>query len=226
MTDHPILMSAPMVRALLREIEQPGSGKTMTRRPAWGAEIECPKCEGLGVVPEIHDGGAEPPCHPCRGSGTLRKPTIWQKVRPGDRRWVRENHAFVGGGDPGLMLCEADWRETAEKHGCENAYTRPKWTPNIHMFKEHSRITLVVTATRMERVQAISEADARAEGVRSIYGEPFRPDSPMTDRRRFQLLWDTLHPKPSHRWEDNPECVAVSFVPHLCNIDTMNIPRD
>ena len=32
MTDVPILFSAPMVRALLREIAEPGTGKTETRR--------------------------------------------------------------------------------------------------------------------------------------------------------------------------------------------------
>lgn len=32
MTDHPILFNAPMIRAILREIEAPGTGKTQTRR--------------------------------------------------------------------------------------------------------------------------------------------------------------------------------------------------
>ncbi len=32
MADRPILFSAPMIRAILREIEQPGTGKTQTRR--------------------------------------------------------------------------------------------------------------------------------------------------------------------------------------------------
>lgn len=32
MTNQPILMSAPIVRAWLQEIERPGTGKTQTRR--------------------------------------------------------------------------------------------------------------------------------------------------------------------------------------------------
>lgn len=32
MTDRPILFSAPMVRAIIREIENPGAGKNQTRR--------------------------------------------------------------------------------------------------------------------------------------------------------------------------------------------------
>ena len=32
MTDRPVIMSAPMVRAILREINAPGTGKNMTRR--------------------------------------------------------------------------------------------------------------------------------------------------------------------------------------------------
>ena len=34
MGDKPILFTGPMVRAILREIEAPGTGKTQTRRVA------------------------------------------------------------------------------------------------------------------------------------------------------------------------------------------------
>ncbi len=48
MTDRPILFSAPMVKAIMREIKRPGSGKTQTRRML--------KCTVMGL-PEPEFGG-------------------------------------------------------------------------------------------------------------------------------------------------------------------------
>lgn len=236
MTDRPILIPAPMVRALLLEIKAPGSGKTQTRRLAW-REAKCPA--------HLHDDPSDP---------TYPAPTIWQKVKPGDRLWCRENHAFVGGGDPGLLLCEADWREAAERLGCENIPDKhPRWTPCIHMPRRFSRLTLIVTATKMERVQEISEADAIAEGLRAQAGDGRGPgagykwngigyeggypgcfhtpgwarrcsceiNGPSPAQCAYGDLWQSLHSKPGARWDDNPEVVALTFTVHQQNIDVI-----
>lgn len=204
MSDRPILMSAPMVRALL------DGRKTQTRRLAWDLRLM-----------HSHRKDRWFP----KSKQTIATP--WQSVEPGDRLWVRENHAFVGGGDPGLMLCEADWRETAEKLGCENIPDKhPRWTPCIHMFKKHSRITLVVTATKMERVQEISEDDAVAESCKA-HGRGLCTENPddyfgcYSAKTDFGNLWQSLHTKPGARWENNPEVVALTFDVHKRNIDTM-----
>jgi hypothetical protein len=54
-----------------------------------------------------------------------------------------------------------------------------RWFPSIHMPKWASRLRLCVLSVRCERVNAISEADARAEGV--------------ADVAAFGALWDSLY---------------------------------
>lgn len=203
MTDRPILMSAPMVRALLREIEQPGSGKTQTRRLAWQMKYT--------DQPEWQSGMTEP------------KPTIWQSVKPGDRLWVRETWGEVHStsspaGNPidGYVL----YRETdLEPEGWRSETFR--WCRSIHMPRWASRLTLLVTATKMERVQMISNEDCWAEGIepRAVRRRSKYDDTPHPLRQDFEGLWQSLHTKPGARWEDNPEVVAITFRPVLENID-------
>lgn len=195
MTDRPIIFSAPMVRALL------DGRKTMTRRLAWKWEKR---------------GGDH-------GHGNLRGPASpWQAAKPGDRLWVREawwTHCTFDATAP------ADLRSAAEAIGhdvpiwfADDDTARPwgKARPSIHMPRWASRITLTVTAVRVERLQDISEADAMAEGW----------PGPTTDigcpiaapRAWFNSLWDTLHPRP-YGWADNPEVVALTFDVVRRNID-------
>jgi hypothetical protein len=101
-----------------------------------------------------------------------------------------------------------------------------------------SRLSLIVTATKVERLQAISEADARAEGIFWDFSrDPFARGPGAchygtsaldtangrrgfnTARGAFQELWNRLHG--TGAWDANPEVVAMTFTVHRCNIDAM-----
>lgn len=142
----------------------------------------------------------------------------WSIGQRDQRVWVRENHAFVGGSDPGHFLCEADWREQCAVLGLENCDARPRWTPSIHMPRRCSRLTLAVTDVRVQRLQAISEADAITEGMPM----PTRLPCGAMDRDPrddFAELWNALHGDDA--WDANPWVVAITFTVHHRNIDAM-----
>lgn len=159
MTEHPILFSGPLVRAIL------DGRKTQTRRL-----VRQPPDSGLVPWP-CHYGrtgwawGDDHACH-CR---PLRCPF----GAPRDRLWVRETWRPLWGpddqivcnyaldqGEPGtcrVVSPPADWHyPDAAKRG---------FVPSIHMPRWASRLTLEVTDIRVERLQAITEEDARAEGA-------------------------------------------------------------
>jgi hypothetical protein len=98
-----------------------------------------------------------------------------------------------------------------------------KGVPSIHMPRWASRLTLLVTDVRVQRVAEISEADARAEGLEWVaptYGVSGLAASWSGDpRESFRALWNSLHTKPGERWEDNPWVCAVSFTVRHGNID-------
>lgn len=66
-----------------------------------------------------------------------------------------------------------------------------KWKPSIHMPKEAARIWLKVTDVRVERLQEITEVQAKAEGCNSglITGA-------CTARGQFEDLWNSTIKKP------------------------------
>lgn len=225
------MFSAQMVLALLREAKVPGTGKTMTRRLAW-REIEesCFEDEYKGT----DDWGK---------TRTALKPSPWQRVEVGDRLWVRENFfafgRWIGGkkggkvtysfarcarpGPDGNLIFAAGFEN---RHplplGVFGSYD-PAWhlRPNIFLPREHSRLTLVVTAKKIERLQKITDADVRAEGVPQAMIKKWEKWLHKNDcpGKAFGELWDSLHGAGS--WDTNPECVALSFTVHAKNIDAM-----
>lgn len=77
-----------------------------------------------------------------------------------------------------------------------------------------------ITDVRVERLNAISEADAMAEGIARFEGERFfhwepnpEPSHPrfngVTPEAGFQFLWETINGDGS--WDANPWVWAVSF---------------
>jgi hypothetical protein len=113
-----------------------------------------------------------------------------------------------------------------EPQGAKPARTELGWhkRPSIFLPREYSRLTLIVTATKIERLNDISEEDAKAEGMPEPYfgdgDPPFTESAIMVSRvKQFRNLWNTLHG--ADAWSENPEVVALSVSVHKTNIDAM-----
>lgn len=201
MTDRPIIFSAPMVRAML------DGRKTQTRRLAWSTK--------------------PPKGYLVAGNETYRGATVWQNARAGDRLWVRENFRILFAGADAILKSFAvdEWKAVdrgalagkllTDKYGAE-------FRPSIHMPRWASRLTLIVTATKRERLQQISGDDAEAEGVFRHVDEHsvekiFRSDRASSAILYFRELWTKLHGEAS--WDANPEVVALTFTVAKRNID-------
>lgn len=137
---------------------------------------------------------------------------------PGDLLWAREAWAHnpdVPAAVPTAVCYRAD-------PGHE--YDGLRWHPSIHMPRWASRLTLEVTAVRVERLQDISEDDARAEGIvpqtasngHVTYHVPGLVRG-QTAARAFRLLWDSIYGSAS--WDANPWVTATSFIVHRGNVD-------
>lgn len=84
----------------------------------------------------------------------------------------------------------------------------PRWKSPYHMHRWQSRINLEIKSVRVEQLQDITEADAKAEGV-----EPHAP-SVIDDRiyrRPFEALWDLINAKRGFPWSSNPLVWVIEF---------------
>ena len=215
MKARPILMASEMVRATLREIEKPGTGKSQTRRivkpPAgyrWLDMTAGTMANAGGHKKHISD---------------LTAPY----GQPGGLLYVREtwtrgslNGALAENGAPEAVY-RADDNPPHWTAGC-------KWVPAIHMPRWASRLTLRITDVRVERLQDISEADARAEGVEPLgigyrdYDLPEQEASYDSARPSFESLWRAINGPGSS--DANPWIWAISFEPILRNVDAVRQP--
>lgn len=212
MKERPILFSAPMVRALL------AGTKTQTRRvvklstdarnvrywaPPGGRSLEGWADPGVNYWTPDADGETS--------SNHL---DVCPYGQPGDRLWVRE-----------AFLIEDD-RDSA-KHivyradGAISVYSMGeflRWKPSIHMPRWACRLVLEVVAVRVERLQDISEEDAKAEGCDKA-AETTADDErlniecgyfpPSSYAHGYRLLWEQINGAGS--WDANPWVWVVEF---------------
>ncbi|QND32131.1 hypothetical protein HB772_07370 [Sinorhizobium meliloti] len=206
MADRPILFSAPMVRALL------AGRKTQTRRlckdqPPPGVAIIRKTIRPFGGEPyhaferrtKFGNFGGEVPV----------------KISRGDRLWVRETWQGLSFGDyqpTKSSLCEVRYAATdpcADLDGKARGYP---WRPSIFMPRWASRLTVIVTDVRVERLQDISIADALAEGWPGAVEA-----NKMPATKWYRHLWDEING--AGAWEANPWVAAYTFTVIKQNID-------
>lgn len=104
---------------------------------------------------------------------------------------------------------------------------RSCWKPSIHMPRAASRILLEITDVRVERLNAISEEDAEAEGIdmEALYDSQdcydCIADHNMTGRPTvtgaFKYLWESIYGADS--WKFNPWVWVIEFKVVNCGGD-------
>ena len=187
MKERPILFSGAMVRAILE------GRKSQTRR------VVKPQPAGEWAAPGK---------------------TTCPYGQPGDRLWVKESFwgcDLPGYGDQPCVVYDDEW------HGQEYKPTEARpWArkfgriPSIHMPREACRLVLEVTDVRVERLQAISEDDALAEGIDTegddyLEGEGWKAagSAISPERYAFASLWRRINGDAS--WDVNPWVWVVGF---------------
>ena len=180
--EKPILMNGEMVRAVL------DGRKTQTRRVI--------KPQPINPEGPNHDG---------LWSDTVDPVTRYFACpygQPGDRLWVRETWACSHLYDqfpPRLIPLDARFAYAATEH-IGGLIKRP----SIHMPRWASRILLEIESVRVERLNAITADDCRAEGT-----EDDKNDGLV--RLRFSQLWTGINEKRGFAWHVNPWVWVITF---------------
>ena len=226
MTERGILFSASMIRAIL------AGQKTVTRRVVdeGALKVRVPRFIRAEMPRIFGDTSVQPGIYPAsmNAHGAVSvvnhaeksvglKPDEFEWVSPyGETLWVREAWAAWFQRD-GVV---ADWKDTPKEARTQAnlvrlAYraTEPdaakRWVTPLFMPRWASRLTLTVKSVRVERLQSITEDDARREGVALCNHAAKIHDA--TYVRAYACLWDELNAKRAP-WSSNPWIYRVEFV--------------
>jgi hypothetical protein len=210
MKSKPILFSTPMVQAILE------GRKTQTRRVC---KIPIKPMEEVMCTEETDPNDPE-------FSGFYLVKNNWvyhtesklaKSLSPfgqiGDLLWVRETFRPKGHSFP--IGKHFEYKATAEADG--NPINEP-WKPSIFMPKDAARIWLKITNIKVERLNDISDEDAKNEGIKLSehssenvdlwyrYDDGSYTFLPQTS---FRTLWESINGKNS--WNSNPWVWVIEF---------------
>jgi len=175
MSEHPIIFSGPMVRAIL------AGRKTQTRRLI-RFPLNCP----FGRVGD-----------------TLWVRETWCAADEMLDGFAREDPVCIGyQADKSAIMHEAANVHRVDTHQWNWQHDCIKWRSPIYMPRWASRIGLAVTDVSVERLQEISDQDARAEGI--------DVDEFADARLKFSRLWDSINAKRGP-WAQNPYVWVITF---------------
>lgn len=214
MKEIPIIFSTPMVQAILE------GRKTLTRRvikpqpPEW--------IEQFGYTcftPAGHISGRG--CYEGRSAEKFIKCPYGQ---PGDRLFVKETWKVDSVDDrrkrmlidfkaiqSGYSGAEVEVKFTPERYyKFRKFYQKNGWQSPYFMPKEAARLWLNNEGVRVERLQEITEEDAKAEGSQLLSHDGKTIYTPNY-RAAFRVLWDSINAKRGHGWDQNNWLWVVSF---------------
>lgn len=165
------------------------------------------------------------------GMKARSKPFACPYGKPGDRIWVRETWSsdFANYYPNDRVWYAADNNRRLDIEvvdGVRGIYSPEsdvhvpfRWRPSIHMPRWASRILLEITSVRVERLNAISEEDADAEGIdmEALYDSQdcydCIADHNMTGRPTvtgaFKYLWESIYGEEG--WKSNPWVWVIKF---------------
>lgn len=195
-TERPISFTAEMVCAILE------GRKTVTRRPLKPQPADdirlyqLPNPEHIGYVSSIkHKYGS-------------RTTHICPLGQPGERLWVRERTLVIDYvGDNACVRYLADNSRATVPFPERLKRVEPGKCIANGCHKEGSRITLEITGVRVERLQTITEEEAKAEGATPAMYPITPPETPYRDG--FSDIWRSIYGDDG--WNSNPWVWVVEF---------------
>lgn len=216
----PILFNTEMVRAIR------DNRKTATRRvvkPQHLRVLDIPYHKEYPETPDkvLLERLCNPPYQP---GDILYVPEAWKCSKPPDPSTLCYEVVFRDGTITKFQFTDKKRFDKWEKY-----WDKPdtQWQSPYFMPKEAARLFLQVTAVRVERLQDITEEQARKEGI--DFAKPLfcaNKDCDLCNKNKscqayvheFKTLWNSTIPKHPNKfkrflyyWEDNPWVWVIEF---------------